>query len=99
MGQGSGEGAETQTRRKRRLNCPGVLGKGSLHIPRPCGTPSLQSLLPLEGEREHNSMRDLNPNVSLPLTICGLLGKVFNVSFVKRESTESPINVNIKFLS
>lgn len=56
------------------------------------------SHLPLQGAREPNSMRDLNPNESLPLTICGLLGKVFNISSVNRQSTESSTNVNIKFL-
>lgn len=79
-----GEEAQTQTGRERRLNCPGVLRKGSLHTPRPCCTSP--SLVPPSPRRDKRAQQYEGPESKfIPTTYnCGLLGKVFNVSFVNR---------------
>lgn len=59
----------------------GVPEKGSLHMPGPAA--------PLEGVQSRKVTRDLDQVLPLPLTVCGVLGEVFNVSSANTSSIQS----------
>lgn len=65
----------------------GVPGKGSPHTPGPAA----------QGVQSRKVTRDLDQVLPVPLTVCGVLGEVFNVSSANTSSIQSSETVSIKF--